>query len=124
MTIATEDLVWSITGIKTKDITSTTESNLADAVVQTYWKAEYTDANGNTGSFAGASPLDVSDMTDEEFIALGDLTEEVVIGWVKSVVEGSHLDHVKERIEAQLAEQVINQPEMPWAPAEETPPAE
>lgn len=125
MTIATEDLVWSITGIKTKDIVSTTDTNLASAVVQTYWKAEYTDANGNTGSFAGASPLDVDEMTDDEFVSFADLTEETVIGWVKEVVEGGHLDHVKEQIQKQIDQQTVNEPSLPWAPEpEETPAAD
>ena len=119
MTIANDDLVWSITGLKTKDITSTTDTNLADAVVQTYWKVSYTDSDGNEAFFAGASPLDVDEMTDDEFVSLADLTEEVVIGWVKQVVDGGHLDHVKEQLQKQINEQVVNEPSLPWASEEE-----
>lgn len=119
MTIANDDLVWSITGLKTKDITSTTDTNLADAVVQTYWKVSYTDSDGNEAFFSGASPLDVDEMTDDEFVSLADLTEEVVIGWVKEVVEGGHLDHVKEQLQKQINEQVVNEPSLPWASEEE-----
>lgn len=124
MTIATEDLVWSVTGIKTKDIVSTSETNLADAVVQTYWKASYTDADGNEGSFAGATPLDVSDMTDDEFVSLSDLTEAVVLGWIQEHVVDDYLEHVKGQIQKQIDQQVINEPTLPWAPEPEETPAE
>lgn len=119
MSIAIEDLVWSVTGIKTKDIVSVENTNLADAVVQTYWKVEYTDAAGNTANFSGATPLDVSEMTDQEFVNLADLTEDIVVSWIKEHVVDSYLDHVLGRLQKQLEEQIVNEPTLPWAPTPE-----
>ena len=119
MAIAVEDLVWSVTGIKTKDIVSVEDTNLADAVVQTYWKVEYTNAEGNVATFSGATPLDVSDMTDLEFVQLPDLTEEMVINWIKEYVVDDYLEHVLGRLQKQLDEQIVNEPTLPWAPTPE-----
>ena len=49
-------LSWSVTGIKTRDQVNSEGETLTNAVVQTYWKVVGTDAEGNTGEFAGATP--------------------------------------------------------------------
>lgn len=68
---------WQITGIK-----KTSTPSLNDVIVQTYWKKIGTDENGNEGSFAGATPFDLSSVNPENFVAFEDLTEEQVLSWI------------------------------------------
>lgn len=124
MTIAKSDLVWEVTGLKTKNEVNGDGVVLPNAVCQTYWKATYTDADGNEGSFSGATPFSAANLTEEQFQQFDTLTEEVVLGWIKDIVVGSYLDHVTGRIQAQIDELAVSEATMPWAPVEEETPAE
>lgn len=113
---------WQITGLKTKNVSDDKPA----AVVQTYWKKIGIDADGNEGTFSGATPFTV-DPTDESglFIAFEDLTEENVLDWIKTIVVGGYEEHVNGTIAKQLAEKAtpISETHMPWAPVVETNPA-
>ena len=121
MTIAKSDLVWEVTGLKTKNEVNGDGVVLPNAICQTYWKATYTDGDGNEGNFAGATPFSAVNLTEEQFQGFDTLTEEVVLEWIKSIVVGSYLDHVLERIQRQINENSISEAAMPWAPETETP---
>jgi hypothetical protein len=113
---------WKVTGVKTL-----TQGNNANAVVQTYWKKIGTDDQGNTGEFTGATPFDASNVPADKFVPFDQLTEEVVIGWIKGVVTGTYEKHVNEQIAKSLAPKPVDAA-MPWAPpvdpvAPPTPPA-
>ena len=94
---------WKITGLKTKNVSDDKQA----AVVQTYWKKIGTDADGNEGTFSGATPFTV-DPTDESgpFIAFEDLTEEDVLDWIKTVVVGGYEEHVNGQIAKQIEEKI------------------
>jgi hypothetical protein len=119
MTIAKSDLVWEVTGLKTKNEVNGDGVVLPNAVCQTYWKASYTDADGNEGSFSGATPFSAANLSEEQFAQFDTLTEETVLDWIKGIVVGSYFDHVVERIQRQIDELAIEEPAMPWAPEEE-----
>ena len=104
---------WEVTSLKTK-----TEGSNADAVVQTYWKKTGTDDAGNVGSFTGATPF--SSVDTEDFVAFAELTEAKVLEWIKAVVVESYEEHVNEKIQQQIDEQVtpVVEKDMPWAEAE------
>ena len=121
MTIAKSDLVWEVTGLKTKNEVNGDGIVLPNAVCQTYWKASYTDADGNEGSFSGATPFSAANLSEEQFAQFDTLTEETVLGWIRDIVVGSYFDHVVERIQRQIDELAIEEATMPWAPEEETP---
>ena len=107
---------WEITSIKRKDT-----STLSNIIVQTYWKKTGTDENGNTGSFSGATPFDLSTVDPENFVAYENLTEEMVLGWIQSVVVGGYEEHVNEKIAEEIDKQVNPVTEVtegfPWSPA-------
>lgn len=117
-------LSWSVTGIKTRDQVNSEGATLANAVVQTYWKVVGTDANGNTGEFAGATPFSAENVPAGSFVALEALTEEIVLNWIKAVVVGDYLDHVTGRIQKQIDDAVVQEPILPWASPEPEEPAE
>ena len=109
---------WEITSIKRKDT-----STLNNIIVQTYWRKTGTDENGNTGSFAGATPFDLSTVDPENFVAYEDLTEEMVLGWIQSVVVGGYEEHVNEKIAEEIDQQANPVTEVtegfPWSPVTE-----
>lgn len=122
MTIAKSDLVWEVTGLKTKNEVNGDGIVLPNAVCQTYWKASYTDADGNEGSFSGATPFSAANLSEEQFAQFDTLTEETVLDWIKAIVVDSYFDHVAERIQRQIDELAIEEATMPWAPVEEETP--
>jgi len=106
---------WQLTSLKRKD-----SSDLKNIIVQTFWKKIGTDENGNTGEFSGATPFDLSSVDPNNFVKYEDLTEEMVLGWIQSVVIGSYKDHVNEKIAEQIEAKVNPVTEVaggfPWQP--------
>jgi hypothetical protein len=102
---------WTVTGIKT-----TTEGSYQNSVIQTYWKKIGTDENGNTGEFAGATPFTSANVAAEAFVPFNELTEEIVLGWIKAVVIGDYERHVNAQILKSIrASSIVEQP-LPWDP--------
>jgi hypothetical protein len=106
---------WSITGMKT---------NENDAVVQTYWKKTGTDANGNVGTFSGATPFKIAE--GQDLVPLAQLTETQVLDWIKSVVTGDYETHVDSQIQKDLDrnKSIVKDIKLPWAPEEPAAPTE
>ena len=109
---------WKLTSLKRKD-TDVAEN----IVVQTFWKKIGTDADGNVGEFSGATPFDLSSVDLDNFVSYEDLTEEMVLGWIQSVVVGSYEEHVNgkiaEQIEAIVSPVVSVTGGFPWQPEDE-----
>jgi hypothetical protein len=84
---------WKLTSFK-----KVTKSGLEDVVFQTYWEKEGTDEHGHTGKFVGATPFDPQQIDPNNFTPYESLTEEIVLGWIKSVVVGDYERHVNEQI--------------------------
>ena len=113
-------LSWEVTGVKTNNQVNSDGDTLTDAVVQTFWKCTGTDADGNEGSFAGATPFSAENVPAGSFVAFADLTEATVLGWIQAVVVGDYLEHVKGQIQKQIDNATVQEPDLPWAtPAEE-----
>jgi hypothetical protein len=111
---------WKVTSLKTK-----TEGANQDAVVQTYWDKIGTDEAGNTGTFSGATPFTSTTMTNgSTFVPFSELTEAIVLTWIKAVVIGGYEEHVNAQIQKQIDQKLspVSEADMPWAPPKETPP--
>jgi hypothetical protein len=114
---------WKVTGIKTRDEINAEGETLQNAVVQTYWQKIGTDAEGNEGTFSGATPFTAKDVPSGEFVPLAELTEETVIGWIQAVVVGSYEEHVNGMIQKQIDDKTVTDANLPWAPEEPEPEA-
>ena len=111
---------WKITALKK----APSLDGLSDVVTHVNFEYKGTDdtEQKNTGVFHGACPIGSPDA--ENFIALADLTEADVIAWAQA---NHPVEHMQEVIEKQIADKVTPtnvEADMPWAPAEETPPVE
>ena len=107
---------WKLTRFKKLDSSNT----LSNVVFQTYWEKEGTDAHGNTGRFTGATPFDPAAVDPNNFTPYESLSEEIVLGWIKSVVVGTYEEHVNEQIAKQISEKVnthveVTETEFPWS---------
>ena len=115
------EYTWAITSLK-----KTTEGELANVVVQTYWTCTGTDADGDSGTFSGATPFPLSGVNADTFTPYEDLTEADVIGWIQAVVVGPYKDYVDGQIAKQIAlkkqpvEEVPSN-DLPWAAKEDIP---
>lgn len=112
---------WKLTGMKTR-----TEGSNQNAVVQTYWTKTGTDEQGHEGSFQGATPFSTNNMPNgQTFIPFEELTEEIILNWIKAVVVGHYEEHVNGVIAKQLADKAnpVVEANFPWAPPAETSPA-
>ena len=106
------EYTWAVTGIK---------HNQERSVVQTYWTKTGTDADGNTGTFSGATPFENADPSADGYIPFADLTEADVIGWVQAIVVDGYEEHVNGVIQKQIDSNLVVDAGMPWAPVEEEP---
>jgi predicted NBD/HSP70 family sugar kinase len=107
---------WKITGLKKTNVPS---ANLTDVVVGTRWDVTGTDEDGNSGTFHGATPFKASEVDPDNFIDWNNLTEEVVLGWIKGIVVGGYASHVHEVIMKQINEKknpVLDADYLPWDP--------
>jgi hypothetical protein len=87
---------------------------------QTYWAKIGIDENGNEGTFSGATPFTSVNVPSGEFVAFEDLTEEIILGWIQSVIDENYDIHINNQILKQIqskANPVIDK-ELPWAVTE------
>ena len=106
---------WKIVRIK-----KTNTDSFQDAIVNTYWqKIGYDDVLGVTGYFEGATPFDADQIDPNNFTALDQLTEDMVLGWVKNVVTGDYADHVDAEIQREISDKAqivteVEEDDLPW----------
>lgn len=102
---------WRVSRVRVRDISE----DRKNTVVQTYWEKTGTDELGNTGTFTGVTPFTV-DATAESFVPFDQLTEEIVLDWIKQQVVGNYQDRVDTIIQEQILEkqQSITEPQLPW----------
>lgn len=97
-----------------------------NAVVVVKWRKTGTDQDGNTSYFEGSTPFSAIDVPPENYIPFNQLTEEVVLGWVKSKIEarittGDYTfcedDRINQYIEKQISllKAPIKPEPLPWA---------
>lgn len=112
-TSSTVVLSWEVTGVQIQD-----EGPNKNAVVQTYWRQKATDEEGNEVSFEGATPFTSVNVPEGQFVPYEELTEEIVLGWIKQEAEVPHYrDHIYSVLASKLAEKlrVRHRPDrLPW----------
>jgi hypothetical protein len=111
--------VYQVTGLKIKDevVGNTTNTN---AVVQTYWKLTGTDGSGNQATFNGATPFTSTTMPEgTSFVPFAELTEEIVIDWINTVVLESpgYQKHIDAQMQKQIDDVItpVTEAALPWA---------
>lgn len=117
---------WKITQMTKKAV-----GDVENVVLHTRWECIGTESTtGTEGRFVGATPIDFDSGSSDEFVAFGDLTEELVIGWVQNIVSSSaatsYWDHISEQIQKKIdevddASEEVNEEALPWSTGSVTP---
>jgi hypothetical protein len=92
---------WSI-----KRITKSDSSDLNGVIVGTQWKLIGTDDDGEFGQFDGATPFPISNVNPDDFTPYEELTEELVLGWVKNVASSSNDATYWAHIDGQITKEI------------------
>lgn len=107
---------------KVISLRKTNDASLSNIIVGTNWQCEGTDEEGYSGIFYGATPFDLSSVDQQNFISFEDLTEAIVLEWIKGEVISNYWDHVQAQIEKQInlkKNPIVDVLNLPWNP---TPP--
>jgi len=115
---------WGIT-----QMTKKTVGEHENVVLHARWELIGTEGTtGTEGRFIGATPIDFDSGSVDEFVAFGELTEELVIGWVSASVTGpnGYWDHISEQIQKKIdevddASEEISSEALPWSTGSVTP---
>jgi hypothetical protein len=115
------EYTWKLTGLKRQS-----NGIIDSGVVGTNWKLTGTDEDGYQGTFTGATPFELNTISTGSYIPYEELTEEIVLGWVKNIVSGSnrtgnYMGHINEQIYKEIQHSKypkadIAETDMPWAP--------
>ena len=110
---------WELKGLRKQNY-----GELSDVIIGTNWKVTLTDDEGFEGSFTGATPFKPEDLNKDGFVDYKDLTEELVLGWVKNTVSGSYpttnyWDHILGRIKKEIDAKkynitTVSETQLPW----------
>ena len=111
---------WKLTALRKQQ-----SVNIDDAVVGTQWKLTATDEDGFSGEFTGATPFDLKAINTGSFVPYSELTETMVLGWVKNLVSGSsaynYMPHIMQQIQKEIDKKKwsrldVNENDLPWSP--------
>jgi hypothetical protein len=108
----------TIKNLKVRDVT--VNGNVyPNTIIQTYWDYKATTPANQTGTFSGATPFSLSPNEAGDFIHFSDLEEANVLSWIYNSINGSYADHINDKINEQIQDQIsiISEPSLPWAPA-------
>ena len=111
---------WKLIGLKKQN-----SENVDEAIVGTNWKITATDEEGYVGTFTGATPFSISTINTGSFVPYHELTEDIVLGWVKNHVSGSgstnYMAHINEMIRKEIRANKfvslqVEEANLPWSP--------
>jgi hypothetical protein len=89
---------WSVTDIETKN----TES-LNDVIMFVSWRITATADNGNSVYYEDKFPFDPLDIDSDNFISLSEVTEEIIIEWLKARIYSTYENEMYADLTTQLA---------------------
>lgn len=91
---------------------------LSQVVVRVEWVKIGVDTDGSIGSFMSVTSFDLSTVNPDEFIPFSELTEDVVVGWIKAGISEDSMSRIDQQIQ-KVADYNKN-PEvnatLPWLP--------
>ena len=110
---------FSLTSLKKENL-----ENLQNAILEVNWYLNGNDDDNNWASFYNKTQFNLNDVDSENFIAYDDLTEEIVVNWVKDSLgfetNGNEWLGIKYIIDTELEKKynekrMVNSLQFPWA---------
>jgi hypothetical protein len=109
------EYVWKVTNMASANISSE-----PDVIIRVQWTLTGTEGE-YSGVFIGVTPLSVTDIDPATFVPYDQLTQDLVLSWVKPIVMSNDVfwAHINEKIALQVAakrDQVNTNIPLPWNP--------
>ena len=86
-------LSWKVLSMRT-----VTNSRIQEAVMEVTWECTGRDTEGNEGTYVDTTRFDTNKLNKEELIDVKDLTEEMVVYWLRDSFNERFIDHVHAQI--------------------------
>ena len=106
---------WQILKFSTRDQTNSEGVVLPNAVVKIKWKRSGTDADGNTASVLGYTTLTAENVGADSFVQFESLTEEMVVGWIESVITDAKMIEFNDKIQDKINAKSTTDRAVPWS---------
>lgn len=87
---------------KIRSLKKVNTDNLSNAIVNVQWLCTGSDSDGVSGSFTGQTDFNLSVIDQTNFTPYENLTEEMVLGWVKPLVVNSYWNQVNSEINKEI----------------------
>ena len=78
------EYTWKIVTYKTRDEVNADGDTLSDSVVSVEWSKTATALNGVSSRYLGITEISAANTSAADFIALNDITEDNLVGWVQA----------------------------------------
>ena len=78
------EYTWKIVTYRTRDEVNADGDTLSDSVVSVEWSKTATALNGVSSKYLGMTEISAANTSAADFIALNDITEDNLIGWVQA----------------------------------------
>jgi hypothetical protein len=110
---------FTLTSLKKENL-----ENLQNAILEVNWCLNGNDDDNNWASFYNKTQFNLNDVDSENFIAYDDLTEEIVVNWVKDSLGFETNDSkwlsIKYMVDTELEKtynekRMVNSSQFPWA---------
>lgn len=99
MTQQNINYTWKVLSLKRKNT-----SDFDGVIIQVIWNKIGVDSNGNDGVYLGSTSFDLATIDPDNFISYSDLTEEVIIEWIKSSIDDEYEANIHKLIADQIDE--------------------
>lgn len=114
------EYVWKVTNMASANIASE-----PDVIIRVQWTLTGTEGE-YSGVFIGVTPLSVTDVDPATFVPYDQLTQDLVLSWVKPLVMSNEVfwGHINEKLILQIEAKkdgVKQDIPLPWNPAPPTP---
>ena len=106
---------WQIVKFNTRDQTNVDGISLSNSVVSVKWKRTGVDDSGNTGTVLGYTNLSAENVPVDSFVAFEYLTEEMVVGWLESVISAEALSRYDDKVQEKIIRKTTTERAVPWS---------
>ena len=85
------DYAWKIIKLKYRDEVNDDGVTLPNSVVRVDWKKIATDTDGTSATYTGITNLSAKAVAENDFVALGNLDKDTVVGWLTSSISDTDM---------------------------------
>ena len=105
---------WRILELGLQDELNQEGTLLENSVVNVKWRRHATDTDGVTASYVGNTKFSAAQTAAADFIALNDLTNTQVIGWLEDSIEDEELTRINEQLTTKINRNRMRQIKPGW----------